>query len=58
MLFMLHFKLLPLKSLKFCWIIFFDISFPVYFQVLNAPSKRQVMDHYIAANSVFVSQIL
>ena len=57
MLFMLHFNLPNLKSLKFCLTIFFD-KLPVNFQVLNTPSKRQVMDHYIAANSLFVSQIL
>ena len=56
MLFMLHFKLPNLKSLKFCQ--FSLTSFPVNFQVLNTPSKRQVMDHNIAANSLFVSQLL
>ena len=38
MLSMLHFKLLHLKSLKFCEIISLT-SFPVNFQVLNTPSK-------------------
>ena len=34
------------------------ISFPFNFQVLNPSSTIQLMDHYIAANSLFVSQIL
>ena len=35
---MLHFKLFPLKLLKFCKMIFL-ISFPVNIQVLNTSSK-------------------
>ena len=57
MSFTLHLKLLPLKSLNY--IKYFSlVSFRVNFQVLNTSSTIQVMDHYIAANSLFVSQIL
>ena len=31
---------------------------PVNFQVFNTSSKRRVIGHYIAANSLLVSQIL
>ena len=33
-------------------------ALPLNFQVLNTSSKIQVMNHYVAANSSFVSQIL
>ena len=52
MFFMLHFKLLPLKSLKLCEMNLFD-KLPSLLQVLNTSSKRQVMDIIILLYKIY-----
>ena len=52
------FSATPFKITEIMLNNFSLIRFPVNFQVLNISSKRRVIGHYIAANSLFVSQIL